>query len=235
MTTMTERTVGEIVREKIGRARVFEKVGVDYCCGGGLSLEKACQKAEIDLGQVVQLLDEYDKKENSDQDLEFDHISMTELIDHICQTHHVYLREEFPRLEKLLSRVVEVHGATHRKLQDLNHLFFALRDELISHMMKEEQVLFPIIKQIEKSKKEGSEIPSFHCGSVNNPIQAMEHEHETAGLALKTMRQLTNDYTPPAEACTKFKALYAGLAELEADLHIHIHKENNILFPRAAE
>jgi regulator of cell morphogenesis and NO signaling len=156
---------------------------------------------------------------------------MTELADHIEQTHHAYLREELPRLTGLVGKIREVHGERHPKLVEVQRVFLGLRDELMMHMMKEEQVLFPMIRQMEASDNE----PSFDCGSVDNPIRVMEHEHDNAGNALARLNELTGGYLPPADACNTYRATLSGLQELELDLHLHIHKENNILFPRASE
>ena len=153
---------------------------------------------------------------------------MTELADHIEATHHAYLRREFPRLSELSAKVASVHSENHPELVDVAEAFAALKNELSNHMVKEEQVLFPVIRQMEAGSQAG-----FHCGSVEAPIGVMEQEHIMAGQALINLRTLTNQYQAPADGCTSYQALYAALSELEQDLHQHIHKENSILFPRA--
>jgi regulator of cell morphogenesis and NO signaling len=155
--------------------------------------------------------------------------TMTELIDHIVSSHHDYLRRELPRLAALARKVEGAHAPRHRELHELREVFDALREELTFHMLKEEKILFPVIKRLEAA----AELPELHCGSVINPILVMEHEHADAGAALARLRAVTCGYTPPADACATYRALFEGLAELEVDLHRHIHEENNILFPRA--
>ncbi len=139
------------------------------------------------------------------------------------------MREELPRLSSMLEKLVEEHGKKHSELLRCREAFSSLRRELEPHMAKEEQILFPMIRDLEAS----ATLPDFHCGSLRNPIRVMEHEHDDAALALSRLRELTANYTPPDDACSTYHAAFAGLAELEADLHRHIHKENNILFPRA--
>jgi regulator of cell morphogenesis and NO signaling len=152
------------------------------------------------------------------------------LADHIEQTHHSYLRRELPRLSDLAAKVADHRAGRHIWLHDLQATLSGLRDELELHLLKEEQVLFPLVRQLEAAREK---IP-MHCGTVANPIRVMEHEHDDARAALRQMRELTGGYQAPADGCASFQALVEGLAALEADLHIHIHKENNILFPRAA-
>jgi regulator of cell morphogenesis and NO signaling len=155
-------------------------------------------------------------------------------MNHIVATHHEFLKLEMPRLAQMAAKVRDAHGANHPEVITLQQVFLGLQDELSSHMMKEEMVLFPLIERMEAASRAGAGLPPAHCGSVNNPIRMMEYEHDNAGRALEQMRHVTNDYTPPADACNTFRALYHGLKEVEADLHQHIHLENNILHPRAS-
>ena len=154
---------------------------------------------------------------------------LTELADHIVETHHAYVRSELPRLAKMTARVAAVHGDKDARLAQLNETFMGIAAELSNHMMKEEQILFPLIRQLDASES----APASHCGSIANPIQQMESEHDSAGDALKRMHELTDSYTPPDWACNTYRAMLDGLAQFEGDLHQHIHKENNVLFPRA--
>ena len=158
-----------------------------------------------------------------------------ELIQHIVSTHHNYVKSEVPRLESLIAKVCGVHGKNHPELLKVQSVFRALGAELSTHMMKEENILFPYIARMEESLRSGrgSIRPPF--GSVENPIHMMVMEHDSAGDALRELRNLTNDYAPPADACISYQTLYRALGEFEADLHQHIHLENNILFPRAVE
>jgi regulator of cell morphogenesis and NO signaling len=228
-----ETPVGTIVAERLGRARVFERLGIDYCCHGATPLAEACAERSLDVDLVVAELAESDLKEADDEFVRFDCSAMTssELADHIVEAHHAFLRRELPRLFDLMGKVIAAHGARHPELADLGQTLTDLRHELESHMFKEERVLFPLIKQLEAAQ---APFP-VHCGTVENPIRVMEHEHESVSKALQRIRALAGNYQAPADACPSFKAFYDGLARMETDLHHHIHKENNILFPRAAE
>lgn len=230
MQMLTNRTVAELVTERPARARVFEKHGIDYCCGGQRPLAEACAGRGVSLDQVVGELETVDTGQAADQQ-DWNAARLAELSEHIVGTHHVYLRSELPRLAQMLDKVHSVHGERHAELGECQSVFQGLRAELEIHMMKEERILFPLIAALEL----GDAAAASHCGSVNNPIHQMEHEHDAAGAALERLRTLTNSYTPPADACNTYRAMLDGLAELESDLHLHIHKENNILFPRAAK
>lgn len=227
-----ETTVGGLVAERIGRARVFERLGIDYCCHGGTSLAEACARRSLDVEHVLSELESSDRAVDADEDAtDYAAMSPGALADHIERTHHAYLRRELPRLGELLEKVAARHGDDQPWWRELRDVFSGLRQELELHLMKEEQVLFPLVKRLEAAR---SRFP-MHCGSVANPIRAMEHEHDDAGAALAKIRSLTEAHPLPAGACNTRRALHDGLAALEADLHRHIHKENNILFPRAAE
>jgi regulator of cell morphogenesis and NO signaling len=233
MTTLTpEITVGQLVAERPSRARLFERLGIDYCCGGRAPLAQACTEKGLDVEEALRALEvgEPEAQVAGHDGFLAAMTTMGELIDHIVARHHAYLREKLPHLEGLFDQVVAAHKASHPELQELRDVFAALKDELTLHMLKEEKILFPMIVQLEAVL----EMPHFHCGSISNPIRVMEHEHVDAGNALTLLRAMTSGYTPPADACARYRALLDGLAELEADLHLHIHEENNILFPRAA-
>ena len=230
-----KQKVSELVRQHIDRSRILERFGIDFCCGGSQSLGDACTVAGANLDEVCLAIEKCDESNREPEAVEWTEAPLSVLIDHIVSHHHAYLCEELPRLEALMCRVVDAHGEKHPRLKDLGHVFSALHNELTAHMMKEEQILFPIVKQLERIEVTGEPVPQFHCGSVNNPITAMEHEHDSAGQALRQMRRLTDGFEPPDDACNGYRALLAGLAQLETDLHLHIHKENNILFPRAAK
>lgn len=225
----TQTTVAQFVTERPARARVFEQFGIDYCCGGRTPLSRACAEKGLDVATVLRGLRASDEAAPGESERDFSKASMTELADHIVETHHVYLRRELPRLASMADKVVQAHSERHPELLALRETLGLLKNELESHMLKEEQILFPMIRQLESA----TVLPDFHCGSVNGPIGVMEHEHDNAGDALARMRDLTGGYAPPGDACNTYRALLAGLAELEADTHRHIHKENNILFPKA--
>ena len=223
----TESTVRELVIQSPGRAQVFERLGIDYCCGGRKPLSEACREKNLDVDTVLGALQAADLQATDETD--WTKASMTKLADHIESTHHAYLKTELSRLSELLPKIANVHGQNHPELADVYATFRDLRDELLAHMMKEEQILFPMIRQLDQSAGPGA----FHCGSIQNPIRVMIMEHDSAGDALARLRRLTQDYRLPADACASYHAAYDSLAKLELDLHQHIHKENNILFPRA--
>ena len=222
-------SIGRWVAERPSRSRIFESLGLDYCCGGATPFDRACRDKGLDVATVLRQLGA-DEVHGAEHD-RFDGTSATmgELIDHIVAFHHDYLRRELPRLAVLADQVAGVHGARHPELSELREIFASLKAELTLHLLKEEKVLFPMIKQLEAA----TQTPRFHRGSVNNPMLVMEHEHEDVGAALARLRALTGGYKPPADACPTYGAMLDGLAELEAELHLHIHEENNILFPRA--
>jgi regulator of cell morphogenesis and NO signaling len=231
MTMIDSRiTVGELVTERPSRSRVFERLRIDYCCGGKTPLDQACAEKGLSAEQVLRELEAAEAGNPVGEETDWSQAPMSQLVDHIVATHHVYLRRELPRLTGLVDKVAEVHGERHRELSVLRSVYRALVNELESHMLKEEQVLFPMIRELESA----TVLPGFHCGSVNNPIRVMEHEHDDAGAALARMRTLTDGYTVPADGCNTYRAMVDALADLERDLHTHIHKENNILFPKAA-
>jgi len=236
MSVTTEKTVGELAMENPAATRVFEKLGIDYCCGGSHTLGEACQAAHLSMDKVEAALAAASQQASvAAPGTNWQAEPLAELIAHIERTHHVYTRQEIARLGPLFDKVCSVHGKNHPELGALRVIFNGLAEELTTHLMKEERVLFPYIIRMEESvvAKEPVLPPPF--GSVRNPVAMMMHEHDGAGDALRDMRQISNGYAPPSDACISYKTLYQALAGLEADLHQHIHLENNILFPRAIE
>ncbi len=234
MSVATERTVRELVLENPAATRVFEKLGIDYCCGGNQSLEEACRAANLSVEQVLVSLASVEQtpdaaQENRDWQTE----PLANLIAHIKNTHHKYTREEIVRFVPVLGKVCSVHGKNHPELLRIGGTFAGLAQELTTHMMKEEMVLFPYIVRMEEAVIQHEPVLPAPFGSVQNPVAMMEHEHDSAGNALRVMRQESGGYVAPPDACISFQTLYKALADFEADLHQHIHLENNILFPRA--
>lgn len=222
--------VGAWVTSHPATSRVFEQHGIDYCCGGNRPLEEACWKGKVDAQAVLAELTEVVSNGGPKAQEDFSAKTLIEMCDSIVATHHEYLKRELPRLTQLVDKVASVHGSHHEWLNSLKASYDQLRDELNPHMFKEEQILFPAIRTIEQS----GQVPAFPFGSVHNPIRMMEHEHDVAGQALRDIRSASSDFTLPEGGCNTFRAMLDGLRELEADLHQHIHKENNILFPRAS-
>jgi regulator of cell morphogenesis and NO signaling len=233
MALSSTQTVRQLATEIPNATRVFEKLGIDYCCGGGKSLEAACAQVKVPVTEVLRTLEQGSVPGEAAATPDFSQASLSELVSYIVSRHHGYVKQEIPRLEKLLSKVVSVHGRNHVELVAIQRVFAALAAELTSHMMKEEMVLFPYVTQMEQALESGKRAPRAPFGTVGNPVHMMEMEHEDAGNALKELRSLTSDYTPPPDACFSYNTLFAALKEFETDLHQHIHLENNILFPRA--
>ena len=226
-----EDTVGDVVARRPVLSRAFEQADIDYCCHGRKTVEEACRERGLDPQAFVAMLDVAAPSDGEEPMADAAVMSLTELVDHIERTHHAYLRAEFPRLGGMTAKVASVHGDKDPRLQDVRDTCLALAGELSQHMMKEEHVLFPMIRQLDAS----DETPVFHCGSLGNPIRMMELEHTAAGSALERLRALTDTFMPPEWACNTYRALLDALAHLERDLHQHIHKENNVLFPRALD
>lgn len=225
-----QETVGSIVTQQPGLARVFEELGIDYCCGGKVPLEDACREQSLNPEKVRGMLEEGLRQlEGGAVEINAAAMSLTELADHLEQTHHVYLRTEFPRLQALAEKVEAVHGEHDERLGEVRDTVIWLATELSNHMMKEERILFPMIRQLEA----GADSSAFHCGTIAAPITQMEAEHALAGTALSRLQKLTDGHTPPDWACNTYRALLDGLQRFEQDLHRHIHKENNVLFPGA--
>ncbi len=232
MSIDTQRTVADIALEKPQAAAIFERLGIDYCCNGRKPLAEACEQAGVELEHARNLLEQAFSTDQSGA-LDENWQSLGSLINHIVRKHHAYCREECLRLEPLLAKVVSKHGENHPELERVRAHFTSLRNELSMHLMKEEQVLFPYIIGLEESEKHKSDPPRAPFGTVQNPVRMMMQEHDNAGHLIRGIRGLTGNFTPPEDACNSFKVLYQGLEAFEADLHQHIHLENNLLFPRA--
>ena len=220
MTITSESRVGQLAAEHPLATRVFARHGIDYCCGGGAPLGAVCADKGLAAAEIIAEI----RRELGDGGTvarRWDQAPLVELIGHILVTYHAPLREELPRLDGMARKVLDAHrDKDPERLTALVEVFAGLRAELEQHMAKEEQILFPMVMQGRGS-------------GAGAPITVMIHEHEIAGAALRRLRELTDDYTVPAEACNTWRALWHGLAALEGDLHDHIHLENNILFPRA--
>ncbi|MEZ6093413.1 MAG: iron-sulfur cluster repair di-iron protein [Pirellulaceae bacterium] len=228
---LAETVVGKIVAKHPKVARVFEKHQIDYCCRGGTTLVEACKLQEVDVELVAAEIEQVQNSSEPSDETNWNEAPLTELANHIVATHHAFLTTELPRISGLTEKVFNAHGDKRPELAKVKETFKLMREELESHMAKEENILFPAIKTLEANG--GPQ--SFPFGSVTNPIGMMEHEHDDAGNALRRLRELTEDYTPPADACPTYRVMLESLENLEQDLHLHIHKENNILFPRAQE
>jgi regulator of cell morphogenesis and NO signaling len=234
MSIQTNKTVRELAVEIPNATRVFEEFGIDYCCGGKRSLDEACSAAKLPVDEVIKALAEA-AKPSAPANGQLHSGSLAELIDHIVKTHHKFTREESARLLKLLAKVCSVHGKNHPELLSIQETFAGLEQELTLHLMKEENVLFPYIVRTEEAIFQNDPPLPAPFGTVQNPIRMMIQEHDGAGEALKQIRHASGNFRIPEDACISYQTLYQSLAGFEADLHQHIHLENNILFPRALE
>ena len=233
MSAIAEKTVRELALESSNATRVFEKLGIDYCCGGNKSLEQACRTANLSVDSVQRELDSAKQEAQPSAGRDWQREPLSELIAHINGIHHTFVRQEIARLTPLMEKVCGKHGPNHPELLHIQAIFRGLAQELTSHMMKEEMVLFPYVTRMEEAVIEGEPVLPPPFGTVANPVAMMEHEHDSAGDAVRAMRSSSNGYVAPEGACASYQTLYRGLEEFEADLHQHIHLENNILFPRA--
>ncbi|MDN3724179.1 iron-sulfur cluster repair di-iron protein [Aequorivita sp. SDUM287046] len=231
MTTLQERTVADVVTENIKAAHIFKKHGIDFCCGGGVSIKKACEKAKIDPTILEAELLKLDNV--MDRAHDYNSWKLDFLADHIINVHHHYVEENSPLLLQYSKRVNQVHGHHYTELAEIETLVTRVVQAMASHQKKEELILFPFIKKMVNAERENSEMPAIHFGTVENPIKMMEEEHEEAGEIMRKIAELSNNFTPPQGACNTYRAFYAKLDEFEQDLHQHIHLENNILFPKA--
>jgi regulator of cell morphogenesis and NO signaling len=234
MSATTVKTVGELAAENLAAQRVFEKLGIDYCCHGSRTLEDACRATGLSVETVRDALEMAVETERATSARHnWNEEPLANLIAHIRNTHHQFTRAEVARLAPLFDKVCAAHAARHPELDEMRLTFADLSHELGLHLMKEEMVLFPYIVRMDEAVVEKSPFPPAPFGSVRNPVAMMVSEHDGAGEALRALRTASNGYMAPADACASYRALYEGLAGFEADLHQHIHLENNILFPRA--
>jgi regulator of cell morphogenesis and NO signaling len=222
MTATEQVTLAELVTAHPGAARVLESFRLDYCCGGGRSLDAACAHAEVDPAAVIAALEDAPSSPEPD----WAAMAPADLVDHLEATHHRYLHEELPRLDRLAEKVASVHGSRHPELIEVLADLRELRDDLEPHLMKEERVLFPCVRDLQLAVDEGRS-----TADLSGPIRVMRFEHDRAGELLEQLREHTGGYLAPPDACASYRALYDGLDQLESDTHLHVHKENNLLFP----
>lgn len=223
--------VGSIATSHPRTIPTLESMRLDYCCNGGLTLAQACEKQGLDPDHTLRSIMEACEAGVLDDDADPSSMSMTELADHIEATHHAFTREALASLQTMLPRLIKAHGQTHPELKELGDCIEAFADDLEDHMVREERVLFPWLRRLERK----CEVQGGPPWSVRRPIDCMIHDHDNAGEMLERMRSLTHDYRVPADGCGTYSACMSLLESLERDTHIHIHKENNILFPRGVE
>lgn len=232
MSATRETTVGEIVAEDFRAAAVFHRFGIDYCCGGKRSVGEACRDRGVDPRTVLAEVTAACARPDPGQP-QFGEWDPQALISHIVGNHHAYVRRSLPPINAFLAKLVSVHGSRHPELSQIAAIFADVTAEMRAHMMKEEQVLFPVILDLASARGCRDVPPHMPFGSIDNPIRMMEAEHESAGGAMARIRELTNGYTPPADGCTTYQVCLQELEAFETDLLTHVHLENNVLFPKA--
>lgn len=228
-----EETIGEMVTRDYRKAQVFKKLGIDFCCGGKKTLSEISRKKGISVEKIREELAAVEKSDTASCGLNFDKWEIDFLAEYVTNTHHGYVRENIPFISELAAKVARVHGDRHPELIGVADAFARIAQDLTLHMVKEEKILFPFIKELVQIKKSGGKLEQSAVGPVSNPIRVMEMEHEQAGEDLEEIRTLTKNYTLPEDACNSYTILFRKLEEFEDDLHKHVHLENNILFPKA--
>lgn len=232
MNSIKSKSLAQIVTSNHQAAAVLEKYNLDFCCKGNRSLEQACMEKELPVDQIANELKGLTTPDPANNTALFNDMTLTQLADYIVLTHHVYVKKELPQIFNYLEKVNSKHGQRHPELKNIFQLFAAVKEELEGHMKKEELILFPRIKELEKLVDNPGHL-KLNIGYLQSPILVMEQEHDHAGTLFNEIRILTNNYTPPTEACTTYRLSFTALQAFEADLHQHVHLENNILFPKA--
>jgi regulator of cell morphogenesis and NO signaling len=234
MTIQENQIIGELVAKDYRTASVFKKHGIDFCCQGNRTINNACTEKSIDVQLVIDDLNAQ-LQSQSNQASDYNSWPLDLLADYIEKKHHRYVESKTQEIKSYLDKICRVHGNRHHELHQINEHFNATAHELATHMKKEELVLFPFVRKMAKANQEHSKIDAPHFGTVQNPIQMMMNEHNTEGERFRKINALSNNYTPPEDACSTYKVTFALLKEFEQDLHLHIHLENNILFTKAIE
>lgn len=235
MSIQENNIIGELVAQDYRTASVFKKYGIDFCCQGNRSIRDATDKKKLDSSQLVADLNAV-VQSSSQSATDFQSWPLDLLADYIEKKHHHYVEAKTSEIQPYLDKICKVHGAHHPELFGIQAHFNASAGELAMHMKKEELMLFPFVRKLAKAKQENTKVEAPHFfGTVQNPIQMMMQEHDTEGQRFREIEALSNSYTPPQDACNTYKATFALLKEFEEDLHLHIHLENNILFPKAIE
>lgn len=233
MTGEQQETVGELAARDMRKAEVFKQYGIDFCCGGNKTLDEACEEKGVNKAEVEKELE--NNQAQGHQYVRFREWKPAFMADFIEENHHEFVKHRIPEIKKYLHKIAQVHGANHPELHQLKEAFGELAEALKSHMQKEEEILFPYVRELQKAIVNKQELKEPHFGNVENPIHMMEQEHNDAGENMDQIREITSDYTPPADACASYNFAFQMLEEFEGDLHQHIHLENNILFPEAKE
>lgn len=230
---LSNTSVGDVVAKNYKSAEIFSKYGIDFCCGGGISIEEACKKKQIDTNDVLSDLKKLDQVESKSQN--FNAWDIDYLIDHIIDTHHRFVRNKTVEISAYANKVARVYGKQYPENVTISQKFDLLSEDLIRHLSDEEETVFPLIRSVKSKRTKGIEIPKKQVDSLKNLLVSMITDHDGAGQILKELRKLSNNYTPPTDACTTYRVLYNNLELFESDLHMHVHLENNILFKKAEQ
>jgi len=235
MENLNSLSLAQIVNSNHKAASVFEKYHLDFCCKGKRSLAQACSEQKLPVENVVTELQTVFEGDNNQGTIDFGQMTLTRLCDYIVNTHHAYVKNEMPQIYAYLQKVASKHGERHKELYKIFEAFAAVKEEMENHMKKEEMILFPRIKEMEKLSETDNVATQLNITYLQSPITVMEQEHDHAGALLNEIRILSNNYNAPQDACTTYRLSFASLQAFEMDLHQHVHLENNVLFPRAIE
>ncbi len=227
-----EETIGEITARDFRKADVFKKYGIDFCCGGNKKLSQACNEKGVSVEVVKMDLEKLDQS-GAESINRYDTWELDFLTDYIVMNHHAYLKRELIELPPYVEKIANVHGANHPELLEIAAHFSRITAELVAHLPKEEQILFPRIKQLVAIKRGQASASGLGMAGIQGPINVMEREHVSAGNSMEEINRLSKGYSVPEDGCNTYKLVYQKLKEFEEDLHQHIHLENNILFPKA--
>ncbi|TXE13368.1 iron-sulfur cluster repair di-iron protein [Algoriphagus aquimarinus] len=234
MTPTSNSIIGELVAQDYRFATVFQQNKIDFCCQGNRTIEEACAKKSVNIDQLIKELKAASKSDEASS-TDFNSWPLDLLATYIEKKHHRYVESRITEIKPMLAKIVKVHGDLHPELLEVEELFLGSAGELTAHMKKEEFILFPFVKKLVQASEDKTELTPGHFGTVANPVAMMMDEHEAEGERFRKIAELTNDYTPPLGACTTYMVTFSLLKEFEQDLHLHIHLENNILFPKAIE
>lgn len=223
--------IGAMVAEDFRTAAIFKKYGIDFCCKGGRTIADACEKKGIDEQNIYEEIENLPKSGGTN--IDFTSWPLDLLADYVEKTHHRYVEEKTPVLQAFLDKLCKVHGDRHPELFEIRELFDESAKDLAAHMKKEELILFPFVRNMIKAQQTGEALRLPHFGTVENPVNMMQHEHTIEGERFEKIAKLTGGYIPPADACNTYKVAFAMLQDFENNLHTHIHLENNILFPKS--
>lgn len=234
MEIQKNQNIGELVAQDYRLASIFKKYGIDFCCQGNRTIDDACKAKEMDVDIVLRDLNEVANANASNTTgIDFKTWPLDLLADYIEKTHHRYVEDKTPQIIPYLDKICEVHGEKHPELYQIKDLFQKVVENLAQHMKKEELLLFPFIRKMEKAKRSGELLQKLNFDSIKNLVNEMEDEHFAEGDRFRDIERLSHNYTPPEDACNTYRVTFAMLKEFEEDLHLHIHLENNILFPKS--